>query len=73
MADALPMGRTRRDFWADYYFDAGPRAVDGGEDGDARDSAATALLDDLLARHLSEEQAPATSPSSAPVRAIPNC
>ncbi|ETX14563.1 uroporphyrin-III C-methyltransferase [Roseivivax halodurans JCM 10272] len=57
MAEALPFGRKRRDFWADYYFDAGPRAVDGVEDGDARDSAARAL-DDLLARHLSEEQAP---------------
>lgn len=32
-ADVLPMGRRRRDFWADYYFNAGPRAMDqGGED-----------------------------------------
>ncbi len=26
MADALPFGRPRRDFWRDYYFNAGPRA-----------------------------------------------
>lgn len=32
-ADVLPMGRRRREFWADYYFNAGPRAMDqGGED-----------------------------------------
>ncbi|MDT8328155.1 MAG: siroheme synthase CysG [Roseovarius sp.] len=31
--EILPMGRRRRDFWADYYFNAGPRALDqGGED-----------------------------------------
>ena len=30
--EVLPMGRRRRDFWADYYFTAGPRAMeDGGE------------------------------------------
>lgn len=45
-AEALPAGRRRRDFWADYYFSAGPRAMDrGGEEavGDA--------LDALLDRH----------------------
>ena len=32
--EVLPMGRKRRDFWADYYFDAGPRALEEhGEDG----------------------------------------
>ncbi len=32
-ADVLPMGRRRRDFWADDYFNAGPRAMDqGGEE-----------------------------------------
>ncbi|SHL52719.1 uroporphyrinogen-III C-methyltransferase [Roseovarius marisflavi] len=31
--EILPMGRRRRDFWADYYFNAGPRALEqGGED-----------------------------------------
>lgn len=47
MADALPMGRRRRDFWSEYYFEVGPRAHEaGGEDG------AEQALDDLLARHL---------------------
>ena len=31
MADALPFGRARRDFWRDYYFAAGPRAVADGK------------------------------------------
>ncbi|WP_428924619.1 siroheme synthase CysG [Marinibacterium sp. SX1] len=52
MAEALPHGRARRDFWADYYFDAGPRAIARG--GDAIDQA----LDDLLQRHLDREAAP---------------
>jgi uroporphyrin-III C-methyltransferase/precorrin-2 dehydrogenase/sirohydrochlorin ferrochelatase len=31
--EILSMGRRRRDFWADYYFNAGPRALEyGGED-----------------------------------------
>ena len=47
-ADALPMGRRRRDFWGDYYFADGPRAMDaGGAD------AVPAALDALLDRHLS--------------------
>lgn len=47
MAEVLPMGRKRRDFWADYYFDAGPRAHEAeGDDGAER------ALDDLLGRHL---------------------
>ena len=32
MADALPFGRARRDFWRDYYFRTGPDAITGGED-----------------------------------------
>ena len=33
-ADALPLGRARRDFWADYYFREGPRLLaDAGEAG----------------------------------------
>ncbi len=44
MADVLPMGRIRRDFWSDYYFGVGPKAFEAdGEDG------ARAALDDLLA------------------------
>ncbi|KJZ19914.1 siroheme synthase CysG [Loktanella sp. S4079] len=31
--DVLPMGRKRRTFWSDFYFSAGPRALErGGED-----------------------------------------
>lgn len=46
-ADALPMGRKRRDFWGDFYFGAGPRALDAdGEVGVSR------ALDALLERHL---------------------
>ncbi len=47
MAEALPMGRKRRDFWRDYYDRDGPRAhAAGGEE------ALTPTLDDLLNRHL---------------------
>ena len=46
-ADALPMGRKRREFWADYYFDAGPRAL--AAEGEA---GAQATLDRLLDAHL---------------------
>ncbi|MDA7427048.1 siroheme synthase CysG [Primorskyibacter aestuariivivens] len=53
MADALPMGRARRDFWSDYYFRAGPRAFDeSGENG------AKAALDDLLNAHLTRQSRP---------------
>lgn len=52
MAERLPMGRARRDFWADYYFDAGPRAIADGED------AAREALDGLLARHLARRDEP---------------
>ena len=47
MAEALPFGRARRAFWADYYFDAGPRALEAGGE-----TAAEETLDDLLAQHL---------------------
>ncbi|PJE35034.1 uroporphyrinogen-III C-methyltransferase, partial [Pseudooceanicola lipolyticus] len=49
MAEALPLGRPRRDFWADYYFNAGPRAMDNGGEDSVRDRL-DALLDDHLAR-----------------------
>ena len=46
MAEALPMGRPRRDFWADYYFRAGPRALErGGEEK------VNAALQTLLEKH----------------------
>ena len=31
-ANALPFGRARRDFWQDYYFNAGPKAMSAGEE-----------------------------------------
>ncbi|MEQ9693566.1 siroheme synthase CysG [Shimia sp. SDUM112013] len=43
-ADALPMGRRRRDFWSDYYFGAGPRIAD--------ENGAQAALETLLDKHL---------------------
>ncbi|SNR28230.1 siroheme synthase CysG [Puniceibacterium sediminis] len=49
MADALPMGRKRRDFWSDFYFDAGPRALPEGE------AKLRETLDILLDRHLATE------------------
>ncbi|MCA8883890.1 MAG: uroporphyrinogen-III C-methyltransferase [Rhodobacteraceae bacterium] len=46
-ADALPLGRARRDFWADYYFREGPRLLaDAGEAGIGHS------LENLLLRHL---------------------
>ncbi|MDG3040366.1 siroheme synthase CysG [Roseicyclus marinus] len=46
-AEALPMGRKRREFWADYYFNAAPQAIE--KQGEAGLDAA---LSDLLAKHL---------------------
>jgi uroporphyrin-III C-methyltransferase/precorrin-2 dehydrogenase/sirohydrochlorin ferrochelatase len=49
MAEALPMGRARRDFWAEYYETAGPRAwAEGGP------AAVEVALEALLARYLGE-------------------
>ncbi|WP_333828172.1 siroheme synthase CysG [Pararhodobacter sp.] len=47
-ADALPMGRRRRDFWAEYYETTGPRVAEKGE------AALEPALNDLLARHLAQ-------------------
>ncbi|MFD1344571.1 siroheme synthase CysG [Litorisediminicola beolgyonensis] len=51
MAERLAPGRPRRDFWRDWYFESGPRALerDPGEDSAAR------ALQDLLPRHLARE------------------
>ncbi|MDA7424640.1 siroheme synthase CysG [Thalassococcus lentus] len=49
MAEALPMGRARRDFWADYYFKQGPRAIVEGKE------AAETTLETLLQDHLSRQ------------------
>jgi len=51
-AEVLPMGRARRDFWADYYFGTGPKAAEGGEDA-IQDS-----LETLLDTHLRAEETP---------------
>ncbi|TNF63605.1 MAG: uroporphyrinogen-III C-methyltransferase [Rhodobacteraceae bacterium] len=52
VAEALPHGRPRRDFWSDWYFRTGPRAIETGED------TARAALDDLLSGHLSRQDRP---------------
>lgn len=44
-AEVLPLGRARRDFWSDYYFNAGPRAVEAGEEN------VTSALQGLLSKH----------------------
>jgi uroporphyrin-III C-methyltransferase/precorrin-2 dehydrogenase/sirohydrochlorin ferrochelatase len=50
MAEALPHGAPRREFWAEYYDSVGPRAfAEGGE------TAVAEALDALLARHLAAE------------------
>lgn len=48
MAEALPFGRARRDFWRDYYFNAGPKAMSNGEEHIPE--TLNTLLDDHLAR-----------------------
>lgn len=50
LAEKLPHGRARRDFWADYYFTTGPKAVEqhGPE-------AVEPALNRLLDRHLSKD------------------
>lgn len=52
MAERLPTGRARRDFWSEYYFNDGPKALAKGED------ALPQALDDLLARHLDHAPRP---------------
>lgn len=46
VAEALPFGRPRRDFWRDYYFNTGPRALAEGEER------VQVALDALLSEHL---------------------
>ncbi|APE43197.1 uroporphyrinogen-III C-methyltransferase [Sulfitobacter alexandrii] len=52
LADALPFGRPRRDFWRDYYFNAGPRALADGAD------AVETGLHDLLDAHMNRAARP---------------
>ncbi len=49
-AEALPFGGRRRAFWADYYFRAGPAAVETGGEAAVRPA-----LDALLTRHLARQ------------------
>jgi len=53
MADALPFGRARRDFWRDYYFRTGPAAIAEG------DAAVQGALHATLAQHLARKSRPA--------------
>jgi uroporphyrin-III C-methyltransferase/precorrin-2 dehydrogenase/sirohydrochlorin ferrochelatase len=45
---ALPFGRPRRDFWRDYYFNAGPKAMNESEE--LVQPALETLLDDHLSK-----------------------
>ncbi|MFT6023215.1 MAG: uroporphyrin-III C-methyltransferase/precorrin-2 dehydrogenase/sirohydrochlorin ferrochelatase [Ascidiaceihabitans sp.] len=49
MSYALPFGRARRDFWRDYYFNTGPKAIADGID------AVRPALYDLLTTHLNRD------------------
>lgn len=46
------MGRARRDFWADYYFTHGPKALEAGQD------AVLSALEDHLAKTLNTTEKP---------------
>jgi uroporphyrin-III C-methyltransferase/precorrin-2 dehydrogenase/sirohydrochlorin ferrochelatase len=52
VAEALPFGRARRDFWRDYYFKTGPEMIKQGEE------AVHSALDDLLTDHLERKARP---------------
>lgn len=52
MAEALPFGRARRDFWREYYFKTGPETIKAG------DTAVEGGLRDLLHDHLSRKAQP---------------
>ncbi len=51
-AEALPLGRPRRDFWRAFYFDAGPRAITEGE------AAVAPALETLLRDHKARKTRP---------------
>lgn len=52
VAEQLPFGAPRRNFWADYYFNAGPRAMTQGA------GAVEEALDTLLHDHLNTDAKP---------------
>lgn len=49
MSYNLPFGRARRDFWRDYYFNVGPKAIADGIE------AVRPALDELLADHMNRK------------------
>ena len=53
MAEKLPLGRARRDFWSEYYLKTGPQSIEiEGKNGIEQ------ALRGLLVRHLRRETAP---------------
>lgn len=52
-AEAIPQGRRRRDFWAEYYFRTGPEVL-----AEAGEGLLAHALRDLLARHLAQAPRP---------------
>ena len=50
MAEHLPQGARRRDFWAEYYDTTGPRALTQGGEKQVEQA-----LDELLSRHLAAQ------------------
>ncbi|GAB1377778.1 siroheme synthase CysG [Pararhodobacter aggregans] len=52
-AEALPQGRARRDFWADYYFRTGPEVL-----AEAGEELLDHALEALLREHLNAEPEP---------------
>ena len=53
LAEALPMGRKRREFWAEFYFETAPQVIE--KDGE---SGLAPALSALLSRHLAAAPAP---------------
>ena len=49
-AEALPQGRRRREFWADYYFETGPQVL-----AEVGEELLEHALHDILRRHLAAE------------------
>jgi uroporphyrin-III C-methyltransferase / precorrin-2 dehydrogenase / sirohydrochlorin ferrochelatase len=52
-AEALPQGRRRREFWADYYFQTGPQVL-----AEVGEGLLDHALRDLLAQHLAQGDTP---------------
>ena len=50
-AEALPQGRRRRDFWAQYYFETGPQVL-----AEVGEELLEHALHDILARHLAQAE-----------------